>query len=455
MSSHRIRLLIATAVCLVVAIFYILVGLRSPRTLRVETPLPKYQSPYGAIKADAEQLAASTGMSLARAIGALRLQEESGGVVSDLREEFGDRVAGIYVDYDPTYRIFVRLKGAGKVEPRTRHFPAGNLQVTFVEGAKASIAELVDAMRRNTDAIRALLPTLQGTGVDERTGEAVVTIFAENSTARLKILEKRAKLGEIVGQPIRMEVTNSRLQQSDGESGSIAGESASSNGVRGGDGIGYGGINFCTTGFSVKNDVTGDIGIITAGHCKESYDVQYKLQDGSFADLKEVVSIKDANTDVEVLVSKHTYLPEFYADDDGKIVNQVRRSRLRADIAAGSRMCHRGIATGQSCGRVSQTNHKPVFEEPEQCGWEGATPVPCADTWIVVSDVEVDGFVQSVDCDGGDSGGPVFLGQTAYGIHKAGYHNKITKECEDIVVMPLDYLPESWSILIDKACKKP
>lgn len=83
---------------------------------------------------------------------------------------------------------------------------------------------------------------------------------------------------------------------------------------------------------------------------------------------------------------------------------------------AGKYLCHRGQTSGASCGTVgSITDH-----------WGGYGPTcdathPCASVWVSMTGTYL-------HCQGGDSGGPVYAGGTAYGSltycagdHKAGF----------------------------------
>jgi hypothetical protein len=54
--------------------------------------------------------------------------------------------------------------------------------------------------------------------------------------------------------------------------------------------------------------------------------------------------------------------------------------------------------------------------------------------------------VEGPTCAHGDSGGPVFLGQTAFGLVKGGSY-RADGRCLFYYFMSTDYLPAGWSLL--------
>jgi hypothetical protein len=71
-------------------------------------------------------------------------------------------------------------------------------------------------------------------------------------------------------------------------------------------------------------------------------------------------------------------------------------------------VCHYGITTGQSCGIGQDIHYDPG---PTYCNGG-----PCDDVWVLIEG-------QYLECDFGDSGGPVFLSGSAWGILSGGFPN--------------------------------
>lgn len=92
----------------------------------------------------------------------------------------------------------------------------------------------------------------------------------------------------------------------------------------------------------------------------------------------------------------HVTNHDFLADDDGD-----RTVTARANpIIGGTGVCHWGATTGYDCGEVIDTD----------------------DCYLYSSGITYCGIdrIGSIDQGGGDSGGPVFFGNTANGIWSAG-----------------------------------
>jgi hypothetical protein len=64
---------------------------------------------------------------------------------------------------------------------------------------------------------------------------------------------------------------------------------------------------------------------------------------------------------------------------------------------------------------------------------------PCAPAWVTVS---------GPSCKGGDSGGPVFLGSTAFGILKGASYAG-SGRCDFYYYMSTDFLPDGWALLTE------
>jgi streptogrisin C len=379
------------------------------------TPKPR-MSRDSALRQDAEALASARSIPLGQALKALRSEEDSVDEIDKLRREFGGRVAGVYVEHNPEYKIFVRLKGNGAVSNRLLKFASGNIPVQFVSGASSSVEELNTALSQNLDAVKAIFPTLQGVGTDEKSGEAVVIVQATGSGVQ-DVMNKKSDLFKLMGHPVRIDVVAQAATDSD---------------VRGGGTI-VATINGpCTSGFSVKNGTT--TGTTTSAHCEGVN--AYLNPGGASIPLTYVTGaeIKDADQDVEVHTSAYVERPEFYADSTAT-ARVLTGKRLRSSTTNGNQACHRGNTTGYSCGTVNITNFTPTWANA--CG-----AVSCAAVWV-----QVFGDAQTA-CYPGDSGGPVFASQTAFGLLKGTSASGQAKgQCAWFVYMSTDYLPTGWSLI--------
>ena len=159
----------------------------------------------------------------------------------------------------------------------------------------------------------------------------------------------------------------------------------------------YGGLSItrCTTGFGVENAV-GTRGVTTAGHCDDD-----QVYDG------EDLDFEDGEVRYRYDIQWHT-APDFtvtnkvQSNSNGgtrRITGTVNRSAQ----SVGEYVCKYGRATNYTCGYIDSTDYKP---DPENI----PSPSP---SFIRVDNTADDDNLSS----GGDSGGPWFLLNDAYGSH--------------------------------------
>lgn len=344
----------------------------------------------------------------------LRLQEASVTATDAIADRHADRLAGISIEHRPDFRIVVLLTGDIPVADETLDLLGEAVPVTYRTGAGAGHAGLVQAIVAHQAAIRASLIGPPGIGIDQRTGELVVIVAAAD-VAREGAGPLRDRLATLTRVPLRLRVVDQpTLDMSGIEGGTRVIGSVP------GDPHRY----VCTAGFVVTDGVR--TGLATAAHCPDALSV--READGRERMLPFVGQWGWGNQDVQVSASPDPLPPLFFADTARSISRPVAGTRDRAGTRAGDVVCHRGERTGYSCSTVELTDFAPAGD---LCG--GA----CLPTWTTVA---------GPDCKGGDSGGPVFLGTTAYGILKGGSYD--TKgRCAFYFYMSTDYLPTGWRLL--------
>lgn len=139
---------------------------------------PPVQTEAEALDADATELAKSLEVTPAEAARRLRAQAALGDHLARLREVHRDRLAGIYYQNHPDFRVVVRLKGNAPVrEHPLNRSPVEGVPIEFRTGAEMALGELESARDRHADALRAI-PGLQGYGIDERTGTIALGVYA-------------------------------------------------------------------------------------------------------------------------------------------------------------------------------------------------------------------------------------------------------------------------------------
>lgn len=367
-----------------------------------------------AVRQDAAIYSSQHAVSLDEAVRRLRIQEASVGAVDRIADEFRDRLAGISIEHSPNYRVVVLLTGSDPVPDRTLRVGGSDLPVVFRTGAQATHAQAVAAMRRHLIDFRSELPGARGAGYDQKTGEVVLLIPREDAD-RLGVAAIRSRAEQVSGVPVRVVVNDLRESNMGVDGGGLI------DGLNPADGRRY----RCTTGFIVT-DGTRDA-VATAAHCPD--DVTYRGPGGTAVQLAFAGQWGLAYQDVQINVSPASEQSLFYSERTKGTLRALTTWRNVASTRAGDFVCHWGESSGYSCAEVELTDYAPPGA---LCGG------PCEPTWVTVP---------GPSCVGGDSGGPVFSGTTAFGIAK-GINRDRTGRCNFYYYMSTDYLPAPWRLAV-------
>ncbi|MDB5700925.1 MAG: hypothetical protein JWL66_1124 [Sphingomonadales bacterium] len=372
---------------------------------------PTIESSDEALAEDAAEYARQFEVLPAEALHRLAAQQASVAVTDALADHYRDRLAGIAIEHRPAYRIVVNLTGDQQVPEQRLALGGMIVPILFRTGALVTRDRVIWAMTNHQPAIRAALARPPGMGLDPRTGELVVIIGASDAATGVEAIKTR--LEAIAGVPVQIRVLDRVDKNLSVEGGSrVEGVSLS-------DARRY----VCTSGFVVTDGVRD--GIITAAHCSDTltyYDPQHIPTPLTF-----VGQWGWGYRDVQINVAAEPLPPLFYADTARTRSRAVTGQRTHAATRAGDVVCHRGERTGYSCALVELTDFAPAGD---LCG--GA----CLPTWVTVS---------GPSCKGGDSGSPVFSGTIAFGIVK-GASYRPDGSCAFYFYMPLDYLPQGWTV---------
>ena len=362
-----------------------------------------------ALTDDAAQYAAQFGVAPSEGLRRLKAQQESVAATDAIAREFSQRLAGISIEHRPDYRIVVLLTGSEPVAERV----ASGVPIVFRTGAKATHAQALDAMRKHLIDLRADLPNARGAGYDQRTGEVVLLVArADVDQYGLEAIRTRAE--QVSGVPVRVVINelNEANMKVDG-GGRVEGLNKLTNRR-----------NLCTTAFVVTNGET--TAITTAAHCPD--DLTYVDRDGTTVDLPMIGSWGAAYQDVQINGSPDSSDPLFYSNRGAGTLRRVSTWRNLASTRAGDFVCHYGESSGYSCATVELTDYAPPGD---LCGG------PCSPTWVTV---------RGPGCVPGDSGGPVFSGDVAFGIAK-GINRASSGQCLFYYYMSTDFLPAPWRVL--------
>jgi streptogrisin C len=378
-------------------------------TFAAMTSAQPVQSEAEALADDAAQYAAQFSVAPDEALRRLKAQEASVAATDGIAREFAARLAGISIQHSPDFRIVVLLTGGDPVPERD----AAGVPVVFRTGAKATHAQALEALRKHLIDFRTDLPNARGAGYDQRTGEVVLLVTREDAS-RLGLEAIRARAERVGGVPVRVvinELNESNMGVNGG--GRVEGLNLQTNRR-----------NLCTTAFVITNGETN--AITTAAHCPD--ELTYVDRDGTSVVLPMIGSWGAAYRDVQINGSAQSPEPLFYSNRGAGTLRQLVSWRNVASTRAGDFICHYGESSGYSCATVELTDYAPPGD---LCGG------PCFPTWVTV---------RGPSCVPGDSGGPVFSGEVAFGIAK-GVNRASSGQCLFYYYMSTDYLPLPWRLL--------
>ncbi len=321
--------------------------------------------------------------------GARRLQAQAAmkPALAELERAAGNRLAGIWIEHSPEFRLALRLKGPGVPAAVKRKANALPLPVSIDTGAPLSLKETQKKLDDNLEQLLASVPDVAGVGVDERTGAIVLDVATDGVgesalAARTVAAGRNDALSSQLGMTVEIRPAPGAV----------------------GDGHTYGGtpITGCTGGFAVKQNGGTTTGLLTAGHCGNTSTYSGYGTDGTYA-MTFQAEARTASSDSQWHTTTHIEYPEFYASSS-TVRRTVTSQTFRSAVANGDFVCHRGSTTGYSCGNVQNRSYRPTYAN----ACPGTT---CDAVWIQVSGTDL-------RCFPGDSGGPWFLVNSAYGVYK-------------------------------------
>jgi hypothetical protein len=372
----------------------------------------RLQTDFEGLARDGGEYARRHGVTLVEAVQRLRAQEESVAATDAIAKEFQGRIAGISLEHRPALRIVVMLTGAEPVAERSVRAGGIDVPILFRTGAGATREQVTAAIREHQAAIRASLKAPPGMGLDPRTGEMVLVVHATD-LAREGVDALDLRMEALTGVPVRIRPQG--LEERDAVAGGARLEGPKlRNGERA----------TCTAGFVVTDGAR--TGIATAAHCPDV--LSYSDPENGALPLSFVGQWGWGFRDVQIHASELAQRPLFYADADKGAARTLVTWRNRASTRGGDVVCHRGETSGYSCSEVELIDYAPPGD---LCGG------PCAPAWTTVA---------GPSCKGGDSGGPVFVGSTAFGLLKGASYAR-SGRCDFYYYMSTDYLPEGWRLL--------
>ncbi len=345
---------------------------------------PADRSPDLAV--DAEGYARRFGVSREEALRRLELQPKIGALDAWLAENAREIYAGLSIEHQPSHRVVVRftdkVRGAEKIASSPRKALAAPLEVVT---ARLSLAQL-EALLETTRASLEKSGVLADLTLDVRANRIEVETV-DLGLARQALAEEVAEPGSAL---VLRQVSS--LAHPD-------------NPIQGGRPS-----TTCTTGWVVRNSGS-ELGVTTAGHCGNT---QTYLDDFLGMIFRQEQYGGSYDIQWHSAGCGIVYSNEF---DSGLGIRSVTGSLSRSSQAVGAWVCKHGSTTGLTCGSIASKNVNPSYVPSGQS------------TFIRVNAGDVPLSLP------GDSGGPWFSGNTAYGTHSGGNDDNTVA-----VYMAIDYL---------------
>ena len=359
--------------------------------------LGQSRAPAGPSKAllkDAASYADQVGVGLDEAVRRLQLQHEIGALDAALSREERDLFAGLWIEHEPEYRVVVRFT-----------HPSGEERLRARLAHDTSLAPLV-AMRR------AALSLVQ---LEERRAQAsrLARQLRFTVDTNINVEENLAEIHSNRPQALRAALAAARAHLPDRVEIVAVSDLSRPAVLRGGE---HG--TDCTGGFTVINRYQ-QVGLSTAAHCANNE----PFQGGT---LTFVAEDQEGHQDVQwhrASCEQHAVSHEFR--DDVSSSRACVGEQHRDQQPLGAYVCKWGMVTGRSCGFI-----KSKFASPSYIADSQATFV-----WV-------DAVAQV-----GDSGGPWFVGDIAYGTHSG-----MNVETGFAIYMPINYISSLGVTLLTHPC---
>ncbi|MDA3557678.1 hypothetical protein MKL42_09250 [Acinetobacter sp. AOR15_HL] len=152
------------------------------------------------------------GVSTAEANKALFLEANRDSALDAIEKEFKGRIAGIYVENSPTYKIVVRIKGYGQNEKR--NIGVGNtiskskLPIDIQYGAKETREVAKGQINKAQKLVKIYFNTLQTVSYNEKNGNIVVEVKGKSTAENLNKVDQVKAAWNNPNPPLEINLVN-------------------------------------------------------------------------------------------------------------------------------------------------------------------------------------------------------------------------------------------------------
>jgi hypothetical protein len=354
------------------------------------------------LRDDARLYAERYSVGLDEAMRRISLQLDLGDVDALVRAK-EDSYAGIWIQHTPDFRIVVALTG---------------------DTASSRVVAAVRAVSKNDEIeVRTVPWSLAELEKHEDATLEMARTLDVNAEADVNVFENRVELYVVKTDLTKLTTKLNLAEQTLYPSVHVVGVDQLSQSLQLNGGVTLRNPDEsleCTAGFTVRTN-TGYRGILTAGHCGDTLEV---VANGP--PLPVTVQKEEGHVDAQW----HSACGVYDVSDDFHVCSNFADPACVRDVAAtvhrdnqviGSWVCKYGMTTHQTCGTIQSKNFDPF--DP----FHSFSP-----TFVRVDG----GNIQLANS--GDSGGPWFSGNNAYGILKGAPGEDV----KDAIYTPINYITE-------------
>ena len=360
----------------------------------LETAPPQAADPISAAELeDLQFIANQKGITLQAAIERYAWQDDFAAEVSRIREAFpADFTGAKIVDGGSAWVAFAGSTPSGASDiMATFSSSHSHVSVEFRTNQGFTEEELVRGIVAVHSAISAATEVTEAyTSFDSATGKIRTVVILDSTTPTSALDNLRAVAGTKLTEATRADIVDSistAVVRSDGQ---VLGGDHSDTQHRGGEALNVGESAECTSGFVVENS-SGTRGIATAGHCHNDL-----TDDGQTLQLEKEHNWLQG--DFQWHTGTQDIPNEFYGGISSASEASSRNVSSVGSPSEGQTLCRNGRSSNKTCQEVRKANTCVTLKNgDDQC-------------YITV--------MGRKDSQPGDSGGPVYLSNTAYGVHK-------------------------------------
>jgi len=272
--------------------------------------------------------------------------------------------------------------------------------------------QTLDELRQSADEAFAEFPSLLDAGVPV----ASVAPDEVNNTLEFGLAEWSSSAAEVLRERFGRDITLTVMGWAELD---CFGYGSCGNPLKGGiriDRANYNGSGpMCTSGWVGRRESNNALVIVTAGHCLANNDgsgsnIHWKHDSSTFGNAVNFHFHNGSGVDVGIISIDDWDSGEprnkfflFPAGQGGtKEVRSLLSKRSNSAQTVGSAVCRSGAKTKTHCGTIHARHANRYTPGP------GGSSVQLTNMWVA-----------NFDADGGDSGGPYFHTNTAYGIHSS------------------------------------